>query len=146
MPVPDSSLPSSPQTRAVQRVRAATAALAGAVLAWFYLVPVACGVIAHAGALALLVWLLPTVGALATGVWAWHSAFGCRLVGCCTLLTAPLMLFLLWIARLVFVHPPLAVTILLPVGVAAVGVLAFLAGSDSLDRKYWPGRRKRRQA
>jgi hypothetical protein len=130
--------PSTPPARAVQRLRAGAAALAGAVLGFFHLIPLAGEFVGHE----FLVWVSPLAGALAAGAWAWHSAFGCRLIGVCTLLTAPLALFGLLLVPLVLARSPLAVTILLPIGVAGVGILALIAGSDSFDRL--PGLRQRK--
>lgn len=131
---------------AVQRVRAGAAGLAGGVIGFFHLIPLVGAFIDHASRPGFLAWVLPLVGALVAGVWAWHSAFGCRLIGVCTLLTAPLALFGVLLLPLLLARSPLAVTVLLPVGVVAVGVLALMAGSDSFDRLHRLGRRKSREA
>ena len=122
--------------RAVQIrwIRAVCAALAGSVLGLFHLLPLMAGYVGHASGSVWLLWVTPILGAGAAAVWAWHSPFGCRLVGLCTLLTSLLVLFGMLLLPLILEAPHPALVIVLPIGVAAVGMLTLALGSSKLER------------
>ena len=135
-------MPGKAQSRPVQRIRAGSATLAGAVLGFFYLLPLMANFVSPASGAEWLEWAAPLLGASAAAVWAWHSAFGCRLVGICTLLTSLLAFALMsLLPLLLFESPDPILTIALPIGCAAVGLLAVLAGSSELDRVLGQARR-----
>ena len=133
------------QRKAIKRTRAVAASLAGIVHGAFYLIPLASEIVGDE-TWPDLAWLLPLVSAFAAGTWAWHSAFACRLVGTCTLLTAPLILLAMLLPALIFEAPPRTLTIMVPIIVAALGILTLQAGSNSLDRMATSGRHMSRGA